>query len=240
MLTLRLQARLGRGAYGEVWQADDGAGRAYAVKILDAHHSKFSMERVQRERDLLVKLKSQHVVPLYAAFAREDFFFLVLELLPRGSIAHLQEAWQAAHPGGPLGLPENLVAHIFAQTAYAVAAVHSQGAAHRDIKPDNLLIDKDGVVKLIDLGLAALSETSSSPVTPHAAFGSSPPAYSGTFISTSPISMHGFSSPAASLTYSPLAYSVLGADFDDLRCSAVGAFSRCHQFKTPLTVVSCR
>lgn len=94
-LALRLLARLGRGAYGEVWHAEDASGRPYAVKILDSQHNRFSMERVQRERDLLVRLKSPHLPQLYAAFAREDFFFLVQELLPGGSVAQLQGTCEA-------------------------------------------------------------------------------------------------------------------------------------------------
>lgn len=164
------------------------------------------------------------------------------------------DTWRSAHPDSPPGLPESLVQVIFAQAVAAVAAIHAAGAAHRDIKPDNLLIDKDGRVRLIDLGLAAQAEpggaspsiplalSSSSPSsgrhlvghgfhasppsaalqrssttgpigfsTPSFGFGSSPPPYSGSFLSY------------PTLSSSPVSFSALSADFDDLRCSAVGS-----------------
>jgi calcium/calmodulin-dependent protein kinase I len=89
---------------------------------------------------------SAHLVALHAAFEDADAVHLVLDLCPGGDLVSLLQS------RGPLPEPE--AAGLMAQLADALAACHRRGVAHRDVKPDNLLFDAAGALRLGDLGSA--------------------------------------------------------------------------------------
>ncbi len=139
---------LGAGGMGEVYRArDTKLGRDVALKILppaftaDADRA----ARFEREARLLASLNHPHIGAIYGFEDAGDVPALVLELVEGDTVADRVRR-------GPLPLPEALaVAH---QIADALDAAHAAGIIHRDLKPANIKITPEGVVKVLDFGLA--------------------------------------------------------------------------------------
>lgn len=146
---------IGRGAFGEVrlCHPKDTPGMILAMKILrkDVMIQKKQVLRVRAERDLLVACtKSPHMsqwtVELYQSFQDEEFLYFVMEYCPGGDLM----SWLMK-----LDIFEEHVARFYtAELVVAVQALHASGFAHRDLKPDNVLMDCTGHIKLTDFGLA--------------------------------------------------------------------------------------
>ena len=143
-----IQAPLGVGGMGEVYRARDGTlGRDVAIKVLP---SAFSIDpdrraRFAREARLLAALNHPHIGAIYGVEDGNGVRALVLELVEGDTLAE-----RIAR--GPLPINEALtIAH---QIADALDAAHEKGITHRDLKPANIKITPDGVVKVLDFGLA--------------------------------------------------------------------------------------
>jgi serine/threonine protein kinase len=148
MGSYEIVALLGSGAMGEVWRArDTRLGRDVAIKILPRAFSS-SPERVarfEREARVLASLNHAHIGAIYGREQTEDVDALVLELVEGETLAdHLAN--------GPLPVPD--VLKIAIQITDALEAAHERGIIHRDLKPANIKIRPDGVVKVLDFGLA--------------------------------------------------------------------------------------
>ena len=145
-----IQSLLGVGGMGEVYLAHDSLlRRPVAIKLLPAEFTQ-SEDRLQRfEREALAASALNHpnIVTVYEIDLASDANFIVTEFVG-GQCLH--EYLKAA--GGQLEIMEAL--EIAIQVASALAAAHSAGIVHRDIKPDNIMIRNDGVIKLLDFGLA--------------------------------------------------------------------------------------
>ena len=145
-----IQSLLGVGGMGEVYLAHDSLlRRPVAIKLLPAEFTQ-SEDRLQRfEREALAASALNHpnIVTVYEIDLASDANFIVTEFVG-GQCLH--EYLKAA--GGKLEIMEAL--EIAIQVASALAAAHSAGIVHRDIKPDNIMIRNDGVIKLLDFGLA--------------------------------------------------------------------------------------
>jgi len=139
---------LGHGGMGEVYRGcDELLGRPIAVKLLRADpRDPFAAARFQREARAAAMVKHPHVVAVYDFGHSNGEYYLVMELVEGRSVAH-ELALR-----GPLD-PDQAVG-IIRQAASGVAAAHRRNIVHRDIKPDNLLIDVDGSVKVADFGIA--------------------------------------------------------------------------------------
>ncbi|MDI2131346.1 protein kinase domain-containing protein [Yinghuangia seranimata] len=152
----RLQRRLGNGAMGEVWRALDlTLDRRVAVKTLlagkadDQWHR--ALARFRREAKAGARFSHPRIAAVHDFVEHQDPPFLVLELLAGPDLAaHLRE-----HPAG---LPMNTVLEYGAQAAEGLAAAHTAGVVHRDIKPHNLMLDDSGAVKICDFGIARLDD----------------------------------------------------------------------------------
>mmetsp|Transcript_2950 Transcript_2950/g.8124 ORF Transcript_2950/g.8124 Transcript_2950/m.8124 type:complete len:477 (-) Transcript_2950:778-2208(-) len=141
-------ATLGKGAFGEVKLVRKKNSDLYfAMKKL----KKADMDRQEQiqhawsERHVLVEADNPHVCKLYYAFQDTEHLYLVMEYLPGGDLMGLLIIRDT--------LPEGDARFYVAQMVMAIDAIHSIGYIHRDIKPDNLLIDKNGNIKLSDFGL---------------------------------------------------------------------------------------
>jgi serine/threonine protein kinase len=145
---VRLTARIGNGAMGAVYQGwHDRFHREVAVKVLLHMNAKATVkERFLREGQAAAKIQHENVVQVMDAGEHEGIAYLVMELVNGYSLGRIIDE------KGPL--PCEAVAHIGAQIALGLAAIHAKGIIHRDIKPDNILIGSDRKVKITDLGLA--------------------------------------------------------------------------------------
>ncbi len=151
----RILGEAGRGAMGIVYKAEDTTlGRMVALKFLPdelATHQP-ALERLRREARMIGALNHPGICTVYELGEASGRVFLVMEFLEGESLRNRMVR-------GPLAKEE--IFDIATQAAKALEAAHGQGMVHRDIKPDNLFLTPQGVVKLLDFGLAKLVEDES-------------------------------------------------------------------------------
>lgn len=139
---------IGRGAFGEVRlvQKKD-TGHVYAMKILRKADmlEKEQVGHIRAERDILVEADSLWVVRMFYSFQDKLNLYLIMEFLPGGDMMTLLMKKDT--------LTEEETQFYIAETVLAIDSIHQLGFIHRDIKPDNLLLDSKGHVKLSDFGL---------------------------------------------------------------------------------------
>ena len=139
---------LGIGAFGEVCLARKVDTKAlYATKTLRKKDVllRNQVAHVKAERDILAEADNEWVVRLYYSYQDKDNLYFVMDYIPGGDMMSLLIR---------MGIfPENLARFYIAELTCAVESVHKMGFIHRDIKPDNILIDRDGHIKLTDFGL---------------------------------------------------------------------------------------
>ncbi|ESK96024.1 agc ndr protein kinase [Moniliophthora roreri MCA 2997] len=140
---------IGKGAFGEVRlvQKTD-TGKIYAMKTLkkDEMLKKDQLAHVRAERDVLAESNSPWVVQLFYSFQDPSYLYLIMEFLPGGDLMTMLIKYDT--------FSEDVTRFYMAECVLAIEAVHKLGFIHRDIKPDNILIDKDGHIKLSDFGLS--------------------------------------------------------------------------------------
>jgi serine/threonine protein kinase len=149
----RLLGRLGSGGMGTVWRAQDELlHREVAVKevilpvgLPEADREQLR-ERTLREARAAARLDSPHAVTVYDVVEHEGNAFLVMELVDADTLS------AAVSEQGPL--PPGRVAEIGLSLLSALEAAHAQGIVHRDVKPSNVLLRRDGRVVLSDFGIA--------------------------------------------------------------------------------------
>uniref|UniRef100_A0A8C6WMT9 non-specific serine/threonine protein kinase n=1 Tax=Neogobius melanostomus TaxID=47308 RepID=A0A8C6WMT9_9GOBI len=139
---------LGIGAFGEVCltrKVDTGA--LYAMKTLRKKDvlNRNQVAHVKAERDILAEADNEWVVRLYYSFQDRDSLYFVMDYIPGGDMMSLLIRMGV--------FPETLARFYVAELTLAIESVHKMGFIHRDIKPDNILIDLDGHIKLTDFGL---------------------------------------------------------------------------------------
>jgi serine/threonine protein kinase len=139
---------IGRGAFGEVRLCrEKKSGNIYAMKKLKKSEMlrRGQVEHVRAERNLLAEVASHCIVKLYYSFQDTEYLYLIMEYLPGGDIMTLLIREDT--------LSENMARFYMAQSVLAIESIHKHNYIHRDIKPDNLLLDKNGHMKLSDFGL---------------------------------------------------------------------------------------
>ncbi len=146
--TFEIRAPIGAGGMGEVYRAwDSGMKREVAIKVLPEELSRDPERsaRLEREAHMIGQMSHPNIGVIYDLKRQGDLVYLVLELIPGETLAQrLQE--------GPLSTPGAL--GIFKQIAWALEATHARGIIHRDLKPENVKITPEGIVKVLDFGLA--------------------------------------------------------------------------------------
>jgi len=111
--------------------------------------SKNQIMHVRTEREILTSSKNPWIVNLRYSFQDENFLYLVMDYLPGGDLMSLLMNKNI--------LTENESKFYIAELILAVESVHKMNCIHRDLKPDNILIDKEGHIELSDFGLSKLS-----------------------------------------------------------------------------------
>jgi serine/threonine protein kinase len=145
----KLLKPLGRGGMGAVFLCEHTAmRRRVALKLLPAAKAQDPgcLERFYREAQAVAALDHPNIVRAHDIDHENRFHFLVLEYVDGTS---LQELVQTA---GPLDVPR--ACHYICQAALGLQHAHEAGVVHRDVKPGNLLVDRGGTVKILDMGLA--------------------------------------------------------------------------------------
>ena len=149
----RLIDQIGRGGMGSVWLAERADGlmhRRVALKLPRIVWGDSLAERMDREREILETLAHEHIARLYdAGIDAHGRPFLAMELVDGVPI----DAYCRAHA---LSLRERVV--LLLQVMAAVGHAHARLVVHRDLKPGNILVTREGQVKLLDFGIAKLLE----------------------------------------------------------------------------------
>ncbi|KAF2553140.1 hypothetical protein F2Q68_00034845, partial [Brassica cretica] len=139
---------IGKGAFGEVRICrEKGTGHVYAMKKLKKSEMlrRGQVEHVKAERNLLAEVDSNCIVKLYCSFQDEEYLYLIMEYLPGGDMMTLLMRKDT--------LTEDEARFYVGETVLAIESIHKHNYIHRDIKPDNLLLDRSGHMKLSDFGL---------------------------------------------------------------------------------------
>jgi serine/threonine kinase 38 len=140
---------IGKGAFGEVRICKYiPTGDVVAIKKMkkEEMHKKNQVLHVRAEKDVLSQAKNEWIVELKFSFQDQKFLYLGMEYLPGGDLMTLLMARDI--------LPEEDAKFYAAEMVLAIESVHEMNCIHRDLKPDNVLIDKDGHIKLSDFGLS--------------------------------------------------------------------------------------
>lgn len=149
-----IERELGRGGMGVVYLANDFRLRRHVAikRISDAHQNDEELvARFQREAELLATIRHEHVVQIFA-FCLDGPPAFVMEYVQGSTLGELLED----HARMRATIPVRRVLKIVRQIAGAIDAVHAAGLVHRDVKPDNLVIEqRTGRPVLIDFGLVA-------------------------------------------------------------------------------------
>ncbi|XP_072955703.1 uncharacterized protein [Typha angustifolia] len=149
---------IGRGAFGEVRLCrEKTSSNVYAMKKLKKSEMlrRGQVEHVKAERNLLAEVDSAYIVKLYCSFQDDEFLYLIMEYLPGGDMMTLLMRKDT--------LTEDEARFYVAETVLAIESIHKHNYIHRDIKPDNLLLDRNGHMKLSDFGLCKPLDSSSFP-----------------------------------------------------------------------------
>eukprot|EP00079_Xenopus_tropicalis_P012122 XP_002938754.2 PREDICTED: serine/threonine-protein kinase MRCK gamma [Xenopus tropicalis] len=139
---------IGRGAFGEVAVVKmKGSGKIFAMKIL---HKWEMLKRAEtacfrEERDVLVKGDTQWIPSLHYAFHDDNYLYLVMDYYVGGDLLTLLSKFEDR-------LPEDMARFYLAEMVLAIDSIHQLNYVHRDIKPDNVLIDLKGHIRLADFG----------------------------------------------------------------------------------------
>jgi len=143
-----LLTMIGKGAFGEVRVCrEKTTGQVYAMKKLKKSEMlrRGQVEHVKAERNLLAEVDSNCIVKLYCSFQDDEFLYLIMEYLPGGDMMTLLMRKDT--------LTEDEARFYVAETVLAIESIHKHNYIHRDIKPDNLLLDRYGHLRLSDFGL---------------------------------------------------------------------------------------
>jgi serine/threonine protein kinase len=148
----RLESKLGEGGVGSVYRAHDTKlNRPVAIKVLsDDLADTAARRRFQREAQLASSLNHPHILTVHDVGEFAGRQYLVTEFIDGGTLKEWikeKRTWQQ-------------IVELLTGVAEGLAAAHAAGMIHRDIKPQNILVTRNGYAKLGDFGLAKLAESS--------------------------------------------------------------------------------
>src|SRR5438874_402834 len=148
-----IRSKIGAGGMGEVYLAQDTKlDRKVALKILPADVAAHPdrMKRFVQEAKAASALNHPNILTIYEIDETESGHFIATEFIDGETLRQRAQ-------GTPMKVAE--VLEVATQIAGALSAAHTLGIVHRDIKPENVMIRRDGIVKVLDFGLAKLTQT---------------------------------------------------------------------------------
>ncbi|XP_062513596.1 serine/threonine-protein kinase MAK-like isoform X2 [Corticium candelabrum] len=154
---------IGEGAYGVVMKCRHKLNNEWVAikKFKDAEDDSEARRAITRELSMLQKIKHKNIVSLRETFRRKGKLYMVFDFVEKNFLQLLEE-----HPNG---IEISLVRSYTYQLIAAIHWCHKNDVIHRDVKPENLLISSDNVVKLCDFGFARSIMSSSAPYTDYVA-----------------------------------------------------------------------
>lgn len=145
----RLDTLLGEGGFGQVWQAyDTELERPVAVKVPKARHVD-AADNFLAEARKIARLRHAGIIPIHDVGRDRRSYFIVTDMIEGGSLA---DRLRATRPD------QQEAARIVAEVADALSYSHQQGVIHRDVKPANILVDRQGHALLADFGIAVTDQ----------------------------------------------------------------------------------
>lgn len=151
----RLMNHMTTGQTSQVWEVNEpGSGRHFAMKLLLPEFTKVATHRKMLEHEAKVGLPMSHAMSSRCSSSRKikEIQYLIMEFFPGGN---LKLRMMRKHP-----IVREKAHSIMTQAAAGLAHMHDRGWIHRDIKPDNILLNSSGEIKLIDFALAKRVERS--------------------------------------------------------------------------------
>ncbi|CAB3399354.1 unnamed protein product [Caenorhabditis bovis] len=146
---LERMVTIGKGTFGRVELARDKiSGAHYALKVLNMHNvvEMRQTEHVHNEKRVLMKLKHPFIVKLYASEKDANNLYMIMEFVPGGELFSYLRATRSF---------SNSMARFYAaEVVSALEYIHNLGIVYRDLKPENLMLSKEGHIKLADFGFA--------------------------------------------------------------------------------------
>ena len=147
----QIKGKIGEGMFGKVKLGIHLlTNEKVAIKIFDKGKIKNEkeVEYIEREISILKKLNHYNTIKLYNIIQNENFIFLIQEYVPNGELLHFLE-----NPEN-MNLTENHICKIYQQIISGIEYLHDIGIAHRDLKLENILLNRDKNIKIIDFGLS--------------------------------------------------------------------------------------
>lgn len=148
-----IRSLLGQGGMATVYLAyQSDIDREVAIKVLPPHPGQDPqfMDRFQQEARTIARLQHPHILPVFDFGVENEILYLVMPYVGGGSLKNLMQGRR---------LPPSRIVEVITDVASAIDYAHRQGVIHRDIKPDNILLDKEGNPILTDFGIAKLLES---------------------------------------------------------------------------------
>lgn len=140
---------VGRGSYGKVFMVEEKTtGRTFAMKVLKkgAISDERGKERVLTERDIIMNIRHPYIVTLHYSFQTTTKLFFILDFLNGGDLyTHIMNYGK---------FKENRAKFYAAELILAIDHLHQNGIVYRDLKPQNIMLDNEGHIKLTDFGLS--------------------------------------------------------------------------------------
>jgi serine/threonine-protein kinase len=156
----QVEARIGAGGMAEVYRGFDPVlNRTVAIKVLlpqMARDTSF-VERFRREAQAAARLNQSNIVGVYDTGSDDGTQYIVMEFIEGRTLAEFMETGRRPTPVQ--------AAEIAQKICTAIAAAHAQGVIHRDIKPGNVMVTRDGTVKVMDFGIARVLGPETAPQT---------------------------------------------------------------------------
>ena len=147
--------KLGNGQFGTVYKMKSKMNsQIYAVKFVPISRDKYENVKQQREKFIMSNIFHPNIVKLYTTFQDFNNLYLVSEFVEGTNLESYVKDFKKNNPNKYIN--QNLVISILKQILFGLKYLHGMGILHRDIKPDNILIDTNNNIKITDFGISAM------------------------------------------------------------------------------------
>ena len=148
---------LGEGGFGKVFKVKSKLNnKVYAMKMVDLKALKDKGQKyydlTMNEINFLIQFNNPHIIKYYHKFEQNNYLYIIMEFSENGDLKGLIETYKSLNKH----IPEEMLWNIFLQCMEGLCYIHQKNIIHRDIKPKNILIDNNMIIKIGDFGVSAL------------------------------------------------------------------------------------